>query len=186
MLVDLSEVWVYADIYEYELPWVKTGDEVVMTLASVPGEKFTGSVSYIFPYAEAKTRTTKVRMVFENDARLLRPDMFAEVSIKAAVQNNAILIPTEAVIRSGSKAQVFIVRGQGKFEPRVVELGVESDGKVIILNGIKAGDEVVTSAQFLVDSESKLQEATSKILDSINAGSSAKNNSASKQGDMND
>lgn len=190
MLVDLSEVWVYADIYEYELPWVKVGDDVSMTLASAPGRAFTGTVAYIYPYAEAKTRTTKVRMVFKNDARLLRPDMFAEVSIKAAVQDNAIVIPAEAVVRSGAKAQVFVVRGPGKFEPRVVEIGVESDGKVIILNGIKAGDEVVTSAQFLVDSESKLREATSKMLDAIKAKSSnksdPKDNPVTKQGDMND
>ncbi len=190
MLVDLSEVWVYADIYEYELPWVNLEDKVEMTLASVPGATFTGSVAYIYPYAEAKTRTTKVRMVFKNDARLLRPDMFAEVSIKAAVQKNAIVIPAEAVVRSGAKAQVFVVRGPGKFEPRVVKLGVESDGKVIILKGIKAGDEVVTSAQFLVDSESKLREATSKMLDSIKAKASNKNDtkddSITKQGDMND
>ncbi len=190
MLVDLSEVWVFADIYEYELPWVNLEDKVEMTLASVPGTTFTGSVAYIYPYAEAKTRTTKVRMVFKNDARLLRPNMFAEVSIKAAVQKNAIVIPAEAVVRSGVKAQVFVVRGPGKFEPRVVKLGVESDGKVIILKGIKAGDEVVTSAQFLVDSESKLREATSKMLDSIKAKTSNKNNtkddSVTKQGDMND
>lgn len=165
MMVDLSQVWVLADIYEYELPWVKIGDKVEMTLASVPGKTFKGSLEYIYPYAESKTRTTKVRLVFENQERLLRPDMFAEVSIKSDKQNSAVVIPSEAVIRSGGRPQVFVVREPGKFEPRLVELGVESSGNVAVLNGVSAGEEVVTSAQFLVDSESKLREATAKMME---------------------
>lgn len=165
MMVDLSQVWVYANVYEYELPWVKIGDEVEMTLASVPGKTFKGSLQYIYPYAESKTRTTKVRLVFDNQELLLRPDMFAEVSIKSDKQNSAVVIPAEAVIRSGGRPQVFVVREPGKFEPRLVELGVESSGKVAVLNGVSAGEEVVTSAQFLVDSESKLREATAKMME---------------------
>ncbi|MBT5032520.1 MAG: efflux RND transporter periplasmic adaptor subunit, partial [Proteobacteria bacterium] len=157
MIVDLSQVWVYADVYEYELPWVRLGDKVEMTLASVPGRTFTGELSYIYPYAEAKTRTTKVRMVFDNPEQLLRPDMFSEINILSDTQQNAIVIPAEAVIRSGDNTQVFIVRGAGKFEPRVVDLGLESDGLVAILSGVEVGEEVVTSSQFLVDSESKLR-----------------------------
>jgi len=165
MLVDLSQVWVYADVYEYELPWVKEGDEVEMTLASVPGRTFKGSLSYIYPYAESATRTTKVRLVFDNKDLLLRPDMFAEVIIHSDVQENVVVIPAEAVIRSGDQTQVFVVRGPGKFEPRQVRLGIESDGKVSVLEGIRAGDLVVTSAQFLVDSESSLREATDKMME---------------------
>ena len=165
MIVDLSQVWVYADVYEYELPWVKIGDEVEMTLASVPGKTFKGSLAYIYPYAESKTRTTKVRLVFDNRERLLRPDMFAEVSIQSDTMDSTVVIPAEAVIRSGDRTQVFVVRGPGKFEPRVVKLGIESGGRVAVLEGITAGDEVVTSAQFLVDSESKLREATAKMMD---------------------
>ncbi len=167
MMVDLSQVWVYADVYEYELPWVKIGDEVEMTLASVPGKTFSGSLEYIYPYAESKTRTTKVRLVFDNRELLLRPDMFAEVSIKSDKQNNAVVIPAEAVIRSGGRPQVFVVRAPGKFEPRFVKLGVESSGEVAVLDGISAGEEVVTSAQFLVDSESKLREATAKMMEGL-------------------
>jgi Cu(I)/Ag(I) efflux system membrane fusion protein len=164
MMVDLSQVWVYADVYEYELPWVNIGDEVEMTLASVPGKKFNGSLAYIYPYAESKTRTTKVRLVFDNRELLLRPDMFAEVSIRSDTLENAVVVPAESVIRSGRRTQVFVVRGPGKFEPRIVELGIESDGLVAVLEGVSAGEEVVTSAQFLVDSESKLREATAKMM----------------------
>lgn len=167
MMVNLNKVWVYADVYEYELPWVKIGDEVNMTLASVPGKAFKGSLAYIYPYAESKTRTTKVRMEFDNPDLILRPDMFAEVSIQSDTLHNVVVVPAESIIRSGSRTQAFVVRGQGKFEPRVVKLGIESNGQVAILEGVAAGEEVVTSAQFLVDSESKLREATAKMLDSM-------------------
>jgi membrane fusion protein, copper/silver efflux system len=165
MIADLTTVWVYADIYEYELPWVREGDTVDMQLIGVPGKTFRGHVAYIYPYAEAKTRTIKVRLVFKNPELLLKPEMFAEVSIYASKQVNAIVIPAEAVIRSGTRNQVFIVRGGGKFEPRLVKLGLSSNDKIAVLEGIKAGEEVVTSAQFLIDSESKLREATAKMLD---------------------
>ncbi|MEH6468879.1 MAG: efflux RND transporter periplasmic adaptor subunit [Porticoccus sp.] len=172
MVVDLSQVWIYADVYEYELPWVKPGDEVEMILASVPGKTFKGTLAYIYPYAESKTRTTKVRLVFDNTERLLRPDMFAEVSIQSDTQKKMVVIPAEAVIRTGGRTQVFVVRGQGKFEPRIVKLGIESGGQVAVLEGVNEGDEVVTSAQFLVDSESKLREATAKMMDDLKTSGS--------------
>ncbi|MDA1076541.1 MAG: efflux RND transporter periplasmic adaptor subunit [Proteobacteria bacterium] len=165
MMVNLEQVWVYADVYEYELPWVNLGDDVKMTLASVPGKTFHGTLSYIYPYAEAKTRTTKVRMVFDNADRLLRPDMFADIEISTDTQQDAIVIPAEAVVRSGSRTQVFVVRAPGKFEPRDIRTGIESNGLVTVLEGISVGEEVVTSSQFLIDSESKLQEATAKMME---------------------
>ena len=164
MIADLSKIWVYANIYEYELPWVKQGDQVEMQLAGIPGKTFNGHLSYIYPYAEAKTRTIKVRLVFDNAELLLKPEMFAEVTIHAGKQVNEVVIPSEAVIRSGSRNQVFVVRAPGKFEPRIVTLGLATNGKVAVLNGVKAGEEVVISSQFLIDSESKLREATSKML----------------------
>lgn len=164
VIADLSKVWVYAAIYEYELPWVKEGDSVEMQLAGIPGKTFKGHLSFIFPYAEAKTRTIKVRLVFDNPDLLLKPEMFADVTIYAGKQVNAVVIPSEAVIRSGSRNQVFVVRAPGKFEPRLVTLGLASDGKVAVLEGVKVGEEIVTSGQFLIDSESKLREATAKML----------------------
>ena len=165
MIVDLSKVWVYADIYEYELPWVRAGDEVEMTLAGIPGEIFVGKLDYIYPYAESKTRSIKARLIFDNPDRLLKPDMFANVVIKSAKNVETVVIPSEAVIRSGVRDQVFVVRGPGQFEPKIVKLGVESAGMVVVLEGVDVGDELVTSAQFLLDSESKLREATAKMME---------------------
>ena len=167
MLADLRELWVLADIYENEIPWINVGDEVEMTLTSVPGKTFTGEVAYIYPYSEAKTRTTKVRLVFDNPDLLLRPDMFSKVKILSDTRTNSIVVPSEAVVRSGGNPQIFVVREPGKFEPRTVRLGVESGGRVEVLDGVADGEEVVTSAQFLVDSESNLREATAKMMDAL-------------------
>jgi len=165
MIADLSKVWVYADIYEYELPWVKVGDPVEMQLAGVPGRIFNGHLAFIYPYAEAKTRTIKVRLVFDNAEFLLKPELFADVTIYAGKQADAVVIPSEAVIRSGAKTQVFVVRGAGKFEPREITVGLLSNNEIAVLDGLKEGEEVVTSAQFLIDSESKLREATAKMME---------------------
>lgn len=173
MFADLKKVWVQADIYENEIPWVKVGDKVEMTLASVPGRTFTGELSYIYPYAEAKTRTTKVRIVVDNADLLLRPDMFAEVTILSDTRDNSIVVPAQAVVRSGGKPQIFVVREPGKFEPRVVILGIESAGRVEVISGVSEGEEVVTSAQFLVDSESKLREATAKMMSVLGSADSS-------------
>jgi Cu(I)/Ag(I) efflux system membrane fusion protein len=165
MVVDLSRVWVFAEIFEYELPWVKVGDEVEMTLSGIPGRVFTGELDYIYPYAESRTRSIKVRLAFDNPDLLLKPEMFAEVVIRSDKQINAIVLPAEAVLRSGQSERVFVVRAPGKFEPRVVRLGFQSAGQVEVLEGVEEGEEVVVSAQFLVDSESNLREATQKMLE---------------------
>ncbi|MEN8261387.1 MAG: efflux RND transporter periplasmic adaptor subunit [Pseudomonadota bacterium] len=170
MIADLSRVWVYADIYEYELPWVQVGDHVNMQLAGIPGRIFQGHLAYVYPYAESKTRTIKVRLAFDNPEMLLKPEMFAEVTIQAGRQIDAVVIPSEAIVRSGAREQVFVVRGLGKFEPRPVKLGVASEGRVRVLEGLRPGEEVVVSAQFLIDSESKLREATAKMLGTTREG----------------
>lgn len=164
MIADLSKVWVYADIYEYELPWVKEGDPVEMRLAGIPGKVFKGHLAFIYPYAEAKTRTIKVRLVFDNAELLLKPDMFAEVTIQAGRRQEALVVPTEAVVRSSAGDRVFVVKGEGRFEPRTVRLGLASNGHVEIREGLAEGEAVVTSAQFLIDSESNLREATGKMM----------------------
>lgn len=165
MIADLSQVWVYADIYEYELPWIQIGDTAKIQLAGIPGKQFEGRLDYIYPYAESKTRTIKARLIFDNPEQLLKPNMFAEVTIYAGRKINAVVIPDEAIVRSGTRTQVFVVRGKGKFEPRTVKLGIASEGQVQVLEGLSAGEEIVTSAQFLIDSESKLREATAKMLE---------------------
>ena len=169
-IADLSRVWVFADVYETEVSWIQAGDPVEMKLAAIPGRVFAGRVGYIYPYAEAKTRTIKVRLEFDNPEQLLKPDMFADVTILAQRKVDAIVIPEESVVRSGEREQVFLVRGPGKFEPRAVKLGVSAQGLVQVLEGVAPGEEVVTSSQFLIDSESKLREATAKMLETMSTG----------------
>ena len=163
MLADLSRIWVYADLYEDDLPWVKMGDTAVMEVSGIPGKRYTGTVSYIYPFLESATRTTRVRLEFDNRDLDLKPEMFANVTIDANPQRGAMVVPSEAIVRSGTRNEVFLTRGDGKFEPRVVTIGVTSHGLTQILAGVKPDDEVVTSSQFLIDSESNLREATEKM-----------------------
>ncbi|HEY5718674.1 MAG TPA: efflux RND transporter periplasmic adaptor subunit [Motiliproteus sp.] len=169
MLADLTRVWLLADVYEYELPWVRVGDKATARITGLGDRQFVGTVSYIYPYAEAKTRTVKVRIEFDNAEGYLKPDMFASVTIGADIQQQALVIPAEAVVRSGSREQVFVVRGEGKYEPREVELGYSSEGLVEVRAGLKLGERVVNSALFLIDSESKLREATAKMMEATQA-----------------
>ncbi len=163
-IADLSRVWVYVDVYEYELPWVRAGDEAEMRLDAMPGRVFKGKITYIYPYLDPKTRTNKVRLEFDNREGLLKPDMFADVSIHASRRLDAIVIPSEAVIRTGRVPKIFVRTGKGTFEPRDVRVGVNTDGETQILAGVKPGEEVLTSAQFLIDSESSLKEAAAKMV----------------------
>jgi Cu(I)/Ag(I) efflux system membrane fusion protein len=162
-IADLTKVWVLVNIYADELPWIRIGDQARMNISAAPGHTFMGKLAYIYPYAESQTRTVKVRMEFDNPNLLLKPDMFADITIEAGAIEDAIAVPSEAIIRSGLRQQVFILRAPGKFEPREVSLGVSSDGWTQIRDGIAAGEEVVVSAQFLIDSESKLREAAAKM-----------------------
>ena len=172
MLADLSRVWVYVDVYEEDLPWVKQGDKADMRVRAVPGRTFRGTVTYIYPYMERKTRTARVRLEFDNPDLLLKPEMFANITLRSGRVVDAVVVPSEAVVRSGERDLVFVVRAPGKFEPRPVVLGLASGGLVQIIEGVAPGEEVVTSAQFLIDSESKLREATAKMLDSLAGGNS--------------
>lgn len=164
-IADLSHIWVLVDLYEDDLPWVHVGDAATMQVSGVPGRSFSGKVAFVYPYLEAKTRTIKIRLEFDNPDLVLKPDMYANVDIHANKQVEAIAVPSEAIVRSGTQDQVFVERAPGKFEPRDVTVGVASDGKTQIVNGLRAGETVVTSGQFLIDSESKLKEATAKMLE---------------------
>ena len=157
MIADLSAVWVFVDIFEEELPWVSVGDEAEMRVAAVPGTILRGKLTYIYPYADSKTRTIKARLEFDNRELLLKPDMFANVTIHASPRQNVVVVPSEAIVRSGLREQVFVVREPGKFEPRVVEIGLSGGGSTEIRSGISGGEEVVVSAQFLIDSEASLK-----------------------------
>ncbi len=164
-IADLSTVWVYASIYDYELPWLDLNNEATMELSYYPGKQYTGKIIYVYPYLEKKTRVAKIRMEFVNPNYELKPGMYANVIVKGKVIPDALVIPSEAVIRSGVRDIVFVVREKGKFEPRQIKLGEEGeDGLVRVISGLLPGEEVVTSAQFLLDSESRLQEAIQKLL----------------------
>jgi len=165
MIASLSRVWVNVDVYEYEMPWVKLGDEATLTLAGLPGQTFSGRITFVYPYLDNKTRTLSVRLEFDNRNLALKPDMFANVTIQASRRIDAVVVPEEAVVGYGIRPRVFVVRAPGKFEPRVVKSGVRSEGFVQILDGVKDGEEVVTSSEFLIDSESKLREAAAKMME---------------------
>lgn len=165
MIADLSEIWVYADIYEYEVPWVKVGQEAIMTLSYAPGKKYYGKIQYIYPYLEEKTRTIKVRISFPNPKLELKPGMYANVDIRTSHIEGALAVPMEAVLFSGMRNLVIMALGEGRFAPRDVTVGLESgDGYYEIREGVSEGETVVISAQFLFDSESKLQESIAKML----------------------
>ena len=164
-IADLTTVWVLVDIFENELPWVRLGDQTRMTIAGAPGRVFEGRLTYIYPYMESRTRTVKARLEFDNPDFLLKPEMFADVTIDASPEADVVAVPSEAVVRSGIRELVFVVREPGRFEPREVQPGVSSGGWTQILDGLAAGEEVVVSAQFLIDSESKLREAAAKMLE---------------------
>jgi multidrug efflux pump subunit AcrA (membrane-fusion protein) len=174
-VADLSTIWVDADIYQYELPWIKVGQMVTMTLDYLPGETFQGRIDYIYPYMKETTRTARVRLRFTNPNYRLKPDMFAQVKIESPVTHNAVVVPADAVLDTGLKQHVFIALGQGRFEPREVKLGVlGNDGLREVLSGLKGGEEVVTSAQFMLDSESRFREAVQMMMPGMEAGGGKK------------
>lgn len=163
---DISKVWVYADIYEYELPWVKVGQQAEIILPFVGGQSRSAKVTYIYPYVESKTRTIKARLELDNSDFQLKPDMYVNVRLKSETIKDAVTIPVEAVLHSGEKRTVFIALEGGKFEPREVKVGIQDDnGMIEIKQGVLAGERVVTSAQFMLDSESQLREAIAKMLE---------------------
>jgi multidrug efflux pump subunit AcrA (membrane-fusion protein) len=164
-IADISKVWVYADVYEYEMPWLKVDQEAEMTLAAYPGRVFKGKVSFIYPFMEPRTRTNKVRLEFDNPGFELKPDMYANVTLKSRIKRDSLAVPKEAVLLSGDRSKVILSRGGGKFMPKEVTLGAEAEEYYQVLRGLKEGDEVVTSAHFLIDSESRLKEAITKMLE---------------------
>ena len=164
-IADLSKVWVLADVYEYELPWLELGQEAQVEISYLPGEPMRGKLTYIAPFLDPKTRTAEVRLELDNAAGKLKPEMFGNAVIEGAPRPNAIAIPAEAVLRSGIRTIAVIALGQGRFEPRDIEIGLDAaDGWLEVRSGLREGEQVVVSSQFLIDSESNLQEAVKKLL----------------------
>lgn len=160
-IADLSRVWVLADVYEYELPWIAEGQAVKIELPYAPGTAIEGRIAQVYPYLAGETRTVKARIEVRNTEglRQLRPDMYATVTIASTAERQAVAIPEQAVIRTGERSVAIVSLGGGWFEPRDLELGVTAGDWVEVLAGMKAGEQLVTSSQFLIDSESNLRSA---------------------------
>lgn len=166
VISDLSTVWADVEVYEYELPWVRSGMAAEMDLTYIPGKRFQGKVVYVYPYLMEKTRTGKLRIEFHNARYELKPGMYATVYLEPVVSKNALVIPQEAVIESGVRKVVFVALGNGKFQHREVKIGVEGGENLYqVLDGLKEGETIVVSAQFMLDSESRLREAIQKMLE---------------------
>lgn len=150
----LEQVWVEAEVFERQVSGVAVGLPVTMTLDYLPGEEWKGVVDYVYPTLNAKTRTLRVRLRFENKNGLLKPDMFAQVAIHQESSEDSLLVPKEAVIRSGRSNRVVLALGDGRFKSVNVKVGRFDEQSAEILSGLSAGENVVTSAQFLIDSES--------------------------------
>ena len=157
-LADLSVVWLIADVYEYELPFVRLGQQASVQLASMPGETFTGRAVYIYPSLNPETRTAKVRFELPNSHGKLKPEMYANVEIKVHL-GQKLTVPESAIIDTGLRQLAIVDKGNGYFEPREVKVGSKMNNYYEVIKGLKAGERVVTSANFLIDSESKLKEA---------------------------
>ncbi len=162
-LADLSSVWLLVDVFEKQANWVKVGDPAEVRLSYQPGKVWKGKVNYIYPSLDIKTRSLKVRLVFDNRGEMLKPNMFAKVKIFSGAKNNILVIPTEALIRTGVEERVIISKGDGKFEPRTVTSGLESGDYIELLTGVIEGDQVVVSGQFLIDSEASLRGSMSRL-----------------------
>jgi RND family efflux transporter MFP subunit len=157
-IADLSTVWVVADVFEYESSSVRIGQSAALTLAYLPGRTFRGRVSYILPTIDPATRTVKVRIEFPNPQFLLKPEMYGEVEFQTG-GTRRLVVPQTAVLNSGDHQTVFVDRGKGYFEPRDVKIGAQNSGRTEILSGLKAGERIVISGNFLIDSESQLKTA---------------------------
>jgi Cu(I)/Ag(I) efflux system membrane fusion protein len=159
-IADLSHIWVLADIYEYELPYIKIGHGANVTLSYDPDTKLHGHVGFIYPTLDAKTRTVRVRFELDNPDEKLKPDMYANVELKIPL-GTRLAVPRDAIIESGERQLIFIHHGGGKLEWRPVKLGVSAGDWVEVVEGLKEGDHIITSANFLIDSESQLKAAVS-------------------------
>jgi Cu(I)/Ag(I) efflux system membrane fusion protein len=156
-IADLSRIWVLVDVYEHQIDWLAEGVAAEIKVPAYPGRLWEGAVEYIYPALDPVSRTLKVRLAFDNPDGILKANMFADVVIYGGPKREVLAVPAEAVIETGRRSSVVLALGGGRFKPVDVVTGMASNGLVEILSGIDAGDEVVVSGQFLIDSESSLQ-----------------------------
>ena len=162
-LADLSSVWLLAEVFERQTNWVSMGDAAQVTLSYLPGREWQGKVEYIYPSLDPKTRTLKVRLRFDNPEEALKPNMYANVKIYGGAKSGIIVIPIEALIRTGRNERVIVALGEGRFAARSVKAGIESGEWVEIASGLKDGEDVVVSGQFLIDSEASIKASINRM-----------------------
>lgn len=162
-IVDLSSIWMIAQVYEDEAAWVKVGEKAEAKLSAFPDKVWDGVVEYVYPQVDPTTRTLKIRFRFNNPGGVLKPNMYANISLFVEPKPDVLSIPLEALIRSSQGNRVIVKLSDGQFRARVVKLGIESGDRVEILSGLKAGESVVTSGQFLIDSETNMQAGLDRI-----------------------
>lgn len=165
-LADLSSVWVLAEVFESQSEWVKLGQSADVELSFIPGRTWEGVVDYVYPSLDAKNRTLKVRLRFDNRDESLKPNMYTNVSIYGGAKENVLSVPIEALIRSGGNERLIISRGNGRFIQREVISGMESGNWVEIKSGVKVGEKIVISAQFLIDSEASMRASLLRMSNS--------------------
>lgn len=170
MLADLSSVWLLAEVFESQADWVRVGAPANVKLSYVPGREWEGKVEYIYPSLDQKTRTLKVRLRFDNVGEELKPNMFADVTIYGGAKKEILVIPRESLIRTGDSTRVILDVGDGRFQPRTVTVGIETGDSVEIRKGLREGERVVVSGQFLIDSEASLK---ASVMRMSNTASSA-------------
>jgi membrane fusion protein, copper/silver efflux system len=162
---ELDRIWVLAEVYEFDAPWVALDQPATMELSFTPGETYAGHVSYIYPTLDERSRTLKVRLEFPNPGLALRPGMFATVWIESDRRDGVLMIPTEAILQGGDRQTVFVAEGGGHYRAQGVTTGLVGDNRhTEVRSGLVEGEQVVVSGQFLLDSESQLQEAVAKLL----------------------
>ncbi|MCH8203374.1 MAG: efflux RND transporter periplasmic adaptor subunit, partial [Proteobacteria bacterium] len=155
-LADLSSIWVLVEVYEDQANWVEEKQQAVMRLPFVPGRRWEGAVDYIYPTVDPVSRTVRIRLKFPNPGELLKPNMYSEVQLTGTTTSPVIHIPREALIRTGKSERVVLALGDGRFRPANVTSGIESGARIEIISGLTEGEMVVTSGQFLLDSEASL------------------------------
>jgi len=165
VIEDLSVIWMIAEVFERQASWVKVGDPVVATLPYLPGKVWQGKVDYVYPHLDPTTHTLKVRLVFPNPDLTIKPNMYSSIKILSPAATNALTIPRSAIIRSSRGNRVILALGEGRYRAQMIETLFESDSRVVVKSGLDEGDVVVTSAQFLIDSESNLNASFARMMD---------------------
>lgn len=165
-LADLSTIWIQVEVFERQADWVKAGKPAEITVSYLPGRTWEGTVEYVYPSLDPKTRTLRARLRFENPDESLKPNMFVNVTVFGGAEQDVVSIPREALIRTGEGERVIISLGEGRFAPREVVSGIESGERIQILKGLKGHEEVVTSAQFLLDSEASIKAGLNRMSES--------------------